>query len=522
MNNSYKTGTLVKPKQRISEEQIKLLHQASLSILDDPGIMCHNEHAADLLDSAGCIVTKEQGDPEVWKIRFPAKMVMKAIESVPSRVVLGARKEENRLLLDAHIPHVYFGTGAETNIYLETEIADFVKKDDPAVEISRPVFIKKRGSVRRLCQAAKLCNHLENVDFFIRNVNIQDPEITANNKDVNVFMASLMYMSKHIQAGIVNLERLDDVIRMAEIAAGGPGKLKENPIFSFITCLIKSPLRMVDDTTEKLIAVARKGMPLVVSSSPQGGSTAPIREEGMVALINAEILAGIALTQVTNPGTPVIYGAVPVRARLDTLHDLYGAPEFIHYNMDCIQMAKHYGIPCYSTAGVGDTRVPGLQATIEKVFSQLEVAAAGAQYIHYAFGLLDKTNIFCPLQAVLDDAHIGISRQVLRQPAFDKEETEAAVEEVRKVVGSKTGLFARHIRKAIRKGLVSSPYSFETQEEEDQVLFKAFQQLQEILSGPDETLEDALIQEIYKEVPGLLPIDYFELGIYNKNQGDKT
>jgi trimethylamine--corrinoid protein Co-methyltransferase len=230
----------------------------------------------------------------------------------------------------------------------------------------------------------------------------------------------------------------------------------------------------------------------------------------MVALINAEILAGITLTQVVNPGTPVIYGAVPVRARLDNLHDLYGAPEFIHYNIDCIQMAKHYGIPCYSTAGVGDARVPGLQATIEKVFSQLEVAGAGAQYIHYAFGLLDKTNVFCPLQAVLDDVHIGICRQILRQPAFNKEETEDAVKEVRKVVASSTGLFARHIRKARRMGLVSTHYPFETHEEEDQVLVKALHRLEEILSAPGEKLEDRLIEKIYKEVPGILPIDYFE------------
>jgi trimethylamine--corrinoid protein Co-methyltransferase len=510
MNNSYRTGTLVKPKHRINNEQIKLLHQASLSILEDPGIICHNEHAADLLGRAGCTVTRETGNTATWKVRFPGNLVMTALENAPSRVVLGARKPENRLLLDSQVPNVYFGTGSETNIYLETELADFIKKDDPGVEISRPVYIKKRGTVRHLCQSAKLCSSLENVDFFIRNVNIQDPEITKDNKDVNVFMASLLYMGKHIQAGIVNLERFDDVIRMAEIAAGGPDQLKENPIFSFITCLIKSPLQMVEDTTEKLIAVARKGMPLVVSSSPQGGSTAPIREEGMVALINAEILAGITLTQVVNPGTPVIYGAVPVRARLDNLHDLYGTPEFIHYNIDCIQMAKHYGIPCYSTAGVGDARVPGLQATIEKVFSQLEVAGAGAQYIHYAFGLLDKTNVFSPLQAVLDDAHIGICRRILRQPAFNKEETEDAVKEVRKVVASTTGLFARHIRKARRMGLVSPQYPFETHEEEDQVLVKALRRLEEILSAPGEKLEDRLIEKIYKEVPGLLPAGYFE------------
>ena len=511
MDADYRSGTLVKPQLRIDEEQIEALHQASLSLLDDPGVICFNEQAADLLNKAGCRLSPEKGETAVWRIKFPADVVMKALENVPNQVVLGARDPEKRLLLDAGFPQVYFGTGSETNIYLETEMAEFVGKDDPSSVISAPVYTKERGSVGRLCQSAKLCNQLANVDFFIRNVNIQDPGITHDNKDVNVLMASLMYMTKHVQAGIENQERLDDVLKLAEIVAGGPEALKENPIVSFITCLIKSPLQMVDDTTEKLIAIARKGVPLVISSSPQGGSTAPIREEGMVAQINAEILAGITLAQVVNPGLPVLYGAVPVRVRLDTLHDLYGAPEFIHYNVDCIQMARHYGIPCYSTAGVGDARVPGMQATIEKVFSYLGVAAAGAQYVHYAFGLLDKTNVFCPLQAVLDDAHIGIVRDILRQPVFDREGTEGAVEEVRKVMDSGTRLFARHIRKAMRKGLVSAPYSFETSEEKDEVLSKAHQRLQEILSGPDEKMEEKLIRKIYDEVPGLMPRECFEL-----------
>jgi hypothetical protein len=59
-------------------------------------------------------------------------------------------------------------------------------------------------------------------------------------------------------------------------------------------------------------------------------------------------------------------------------------------------------------------------------------------------------------------------------------------------------------------GLVSTHYPFETHEEEDQVLVKALQRLEEILSAPGEKLEDRLIEKIYKEVPGLLPIDYFE------------
>ena len=193
------------------------------------------------------------------------------------------------------------------------------------------------------------------------------------------------------------------------------------------------------------------------------------------------------------------------------MHDLYGAPEFIHYNVDCIQMARRYGVPCYSTAGIGDGKVPGMQVTIEKVFSQLAVASAGAQYIHYAFGLLDKTNVFCPLQAVLDDAHIAIVREILRKPGFDGKGAEAAVAEVRKVMASSTKLFARHIRRAMRRGLVSPPYPFESSGDSDEVLIKAHDRLQEVLAGPDERMDDATVERIHNEVPGLLNREVFEL-----------
>lgn len=499
MKQVTRKGTWVQPAGRINDSQLKSIHEASLSILDDPGLTCFSERAAERLSHSGCNVSAIKDGTGAWHIRLPSKLVKQALESSPQEVVLGARNPDNTLVLNAERPVVYFGTGSEANIYLETKMDE-----------SNPVYIPRRGLIRFLCESAKLCNKLEHVDFFIRNVNIQDEGITPDNKDVNVFLASLMHMTKHVQSGLTELNRLDDVIKLAEIVAGGPEQFKNNPIISFITCLIKSPLQMVEDTTEKLMAIAQRGLPVVISSSPQGGSTAPIQEEGMTALINAEILGGITLAQTVNPGTPVLYGAVPVRARLDTLHDLYGTPEFIHYNMNCVQMARHYGIPCYSTAGVGDAKVPGLQATIEKVFSQALVASAGPQYIHYAFGLLDKTNVFSPLQAVLDNAHIGIIRHILRPPRFGQKDIDASLEEIRKVVRSRTKLFARHIRKSIKKGLVSPPYPFESSEEEDKVIMKAYQQLMEILLGSDDRLPVELIRKIYAEIPGLLPTETYE------------
>lgn len=510
MNDEYKEGTRVHPENRLSQNQVEIIHKATLSLLKDPGITCTNQKAVQLYKNAGCSVSQGEGE-KTWQVRFPENLVEQTLKKVPPKVVLGARNPANRLVLDARVPRLYFGTGSETNIYLSADMDEFQSQKYPSRTLSYPVFSQERGSVRHLCQSAKLCNSLSNIDFFIRNVNIQDEDITPENKDVNVFMASLMYMTKHVQAGLVREERLEDVIKLAQMVAGGPEQFRENPIISFITCVIKSPLQMLKDTTSKLISIAQKGIPVVLSSSPQGGSTAPIQEEGMVAQINAEILAGIILAQIVNPGTPVLYGAVPVRARLDTLHDFYGIPEFIHYNMDCIQMARHYGIPCYSSAGVGDAKVPGLQATIDKVFSQLRVASAGPPYIHYSVGLLDKTNIFCPLQAVLDEAQIGMIRGILRQPSFDQEDQEEMLKDIRKVLGSKMKLFAKQIRKARRKGLISPPYPFESHESEDKVFLKAYQKLQEILSGSDERLDEDIIDAVYNQVPGILPKERFEV-----------
>jgi len=504
-------GTLIEPRMRIDEDRVRMLHQASLDILADPGITCHNDHAAEIYGNAGCHVRKESNHRTIWNIRFPEEVIARMLDTVPAEVILGARNPDNALRLHAEEPRVYFGTGSETNHILQSEETTYVQKDDPATEIRGVTFHKERGSLQHLCRSAKLCNALENVDFFIRNVNIRDDDITPKTKDVNMFMAALMYMTKHVQAGLEDPESLETVIRLAEEIAGGAGALRRNPIISFITCVIKSPLQMVDDTTQKLIRIAESGLPVVISSSPQGGSTAPIQEEGIVALINAELLAGIALTQLVNPGTPVLYGAVPVRARQDTLHDFYGAPEFIHYNIDCIQMARYYGIPCYSSAGVGDAMTPGIQATVEKLFAQAEVAAAGAQYIHYAVGLLEKTNTFSPLQAVLDDAHIGTIREILRQPIFEQADVENAVRDIRRTVDSPTTLFARSIRKARRKGLVSSPYPFETDAMEDQVLIKAQERLEDIMAQPGQKMDPGVADRLFTGFPDLLPRERFEI-----------
>jgi trimethylamine--corrinoid protein Co-methyltransferase len=394
------------PYERINKKQITLIHEASIEILNDPGLISFNREAAEIFNSNGAVVTSvSSSEHPYWLVKIPEKLVIDALNRTPKTVKLGARNENNSLIMNGEEPRVYWISGSETNIWLDVDFSTYIKKSDPGKEIQMPEFHPRRGTIADLCQSAHVCEHLETLDGYIRTVNIQDKDITEDNKDVNKYFASLNNTTKHVMSGLTSLNQLDNVMNMAKIIVGGEEKLKENPIISFITCLVKSPLQFVEDTTDTFMAICRRGLPVVVSSAPQAGSTAPMKEDGIMAQINAEVLAGITLGQLVNPGAPVIYGSVPVRARLDTLADSYGAPETSQYNVDCIQMARFYKLPCYATSGVCDARTPGTQSSIERLFSDILVTLSGPQYLHCAFGLLDCNSIFCLLQAVLDDAH---------------------------------------------------------------------------------------------------------------------
>ncbi|HEY90635.1 MAG TPA: hypothetical protein G4O07_02255, partial [Dehalococcoidia bacterium] len=324
-----RNGVLVKPYCRLNEEQIERIHRASMDILLDPGIICYNSEAAQVFGDAGAeVIPLENEGNKGWLLKIPEKVILEAVATAPKVVKLGARDEENSLILDSREPRVHFASGSEANNWLDVNGEPFVSKLDPGKEITFPVLSIQKGSVGKLVQAAHLCEHLDSWDGFLRPVNIQDEDINDTNKDVNKFFASLNNTTKHVMAGLTELDQLDNVVRMAQIIAGGEDRFKNNHIISFITSMIKSPLQMVDDTTQKTIEIARKGVPVVISSAPQGGSTAPIIEAGIVAQVNAEILTGVALTQLVSKGAPVIYGSVPGRANMEDLNDSYGVPEF--------------------------------------------------------------------------------------------------------------------------------------------------------------------------------------------------
>jgi trimethylamine--corrinoid protein Co-methyltransferase len=140
-----------------------------------------------------------------------------------------------------------------------------------------------------------------------------------------------------------------------------------------------------------------------------------------LAQIQAEQLAGITICQLTNPGTPVLYGGIPGRANLNNMGYLGGAVECGMMNAAIHQMAHHIGVPNYNSSALTDSKIPDQQAAWEKGMTTLLAAMGGSNYVHHAAGMLDSMVGVAYEQYVIDDEIIGMACKVLKGIDVDPE-----------------------------------------------------------------------------------------------------
>jgi trimethylamine--corrinoid protein Co-methyltransferase len=133
----------------------------------------------------------------------------------------------------------------------------------------------------------------------------------------------------------------------------------------------------------------------------------------------------------------------------------------------------------------------------------LTVPASGAQYIHYAFGLLERTNVFSPEQAVMDDAHIGIAKNILDAAGGNvaAENRGRTLETIREVMESDHKTYVYHLPLPTRDRTLYARYPLE---HEHGALFAAHQRCRELLDRPRNHLDAGIRRDIAEHIPGVL------------------
>jgi len=132
------------------------------------------------------------------------------------------------------------------------------------------------------------------------------------------------------------------------------------------------------------------------------GGTSPMSFAGTLAQCNADMLTGLVITQLVSEGTPFIYGSMPSVFDMRTTIGSYGAPEFHLLVAASSDLAAHYGIPFFGTAGCTDAKVLDEQAVAETTMELFSTMISKANIVHDV-GVMDHCNSVSPELVVLAD-----------------------------------------------------------------------------------------------------------------------
>ncbi len=375
-----------KPKvQVINDIQIEHIHAASLELLERTGVRISHPRALELLDGAGARV---DGD----RVRIPSWLVEKAIRQAPHRIVLGQRDGTRSVFLEGD--QSWFGPSLDCIEYLD------------------PVTEKRRPFTSQDCRVmATMADALPNFTW-VMSIGMAD-DVPADIADRVIAKQILTHCEKPFVFCCKDVTSVKDVYEMALLIVGGEENFKRAPNLVHYSEPI-SPLSYFDPAVEKIIYCAEKEIPLINFPAPQAGGTSPATFAGTIVQGSAESLSGLVLTQVVRPGAPFIYGAFTTVMDMQTTIFSYGASEMSLMTAAMAQMAQHYQLPFFGTAGSTDAKFPDPQAAAEVAFSCLSSALSGANLIHDAGSWLDHGSLVSPAFMVLVNEVLYMVNQYMK------------------------------------------------------------------------------------------------------------
>lgn len=361
----------------LSRSEIEKIHEASLEILSEVGVMVNHPGIRRLLLDAGA----KEGNESV--LFFPSTLIEDSLKKAPRLVRFADLKGNIVDIKPGSTPLFWTGN------------AMFYLRGGERKELTREVYVE-------FCRVA---NHLPNLHAIV-GTNISDYPPEA--KDFVGFRAMAENTQKHLRPVIFTPKGVEVILEMADILLEGKS-LREYPILSFGFTAV-SPLRWSDSALEVFRVSSGHGIPLMINSEVISGATGPVTLAGSLVLANAEALSGIAIAQLLEPGRPVVFNlGFSHTFDMKAVETLTGSPEGGLLGGAGSAIAHYHKLPSASWMST-ESKIPDAQAAYEKTLLGLLHALGGVNLI-WGIGNLESTLTLSPEQAVIDDE---ISAGILR------------------------------------------------------------------------------------------------------------
>ncbi len=315
----------VRPKlTMLTEEQVREIHNHTMNVLETIGVRVDSPSALEMLK-------KKVGSSMVddRRVRIPRDVVEWAIKSAPKQVQIYDRRGKPQFTVGDAEDRIRFGIGVTALYYQEPET-------------DTPVLFERK----HMRDMVRVGNKLPHYDM-VSTVGIV--------RDVPEHLTDVYGSLEHFVNGVKPLvllvsdeHKFNDVMEMFETLHGDLG---EKPfIIPYFNPV--SPLVMNEGTVDKMKIAIDRGLPVIVSNYSMSGATTPITPAGTIAVLLAELLAGLVIGQLYKEGAPMFLGMLPVYFDMKTLMNFYD-PQSILVNLACSEMMAHYGLPHCGTSGSG-------------------------------------------------------------------------------------------------------------------------------------------------------------------------
>jgi len=370
----------------LSGSDLDRIHDGSLRLLKDCGLRCSSTALRNVFAEGGA-----EMDPAGQRVRIPRRLVEWAVGSAPKSFLLHGRDPAFDLLLEQ--PRVYYGMGGTPVPYFW----DFEQQ------------ILRSAVEADMVNCTRVGHALPNVDFIMCLASAGDaPQEFHYLYEYNAILRNSTKPAIHSAPGQQYAAML---LEMAAAAGGTESEFRQRPSVMLMTQPV-SPLE-IGSYNEGMIEFAAWGAPILFSPGVMMGATGPATLAGALVQGNAENLAGVVLSQLLKPGTPVVYGVHTPVLDMRTLRCTYAGAEQSLGRAAMAQLARYYGLPSFNTGAGCDAKVVDAQAAAEATMGIFLNALSGLT-LTQTMGTMAGGTFGSLEMLIICDEIVGMAKRILR------------------------------------------------------------------------------------------------------------
>jgi trimethylamine--corrinoid protein Co-methyltransferase len=386
----------------LSEEALDIIETNAETVLAEIGV--------NFVDNPGALQRWRDAGAEVEgeRVRIPRGLAKKLIATAPSEFTQHARNPEKSVVI-----------GGKNLVCAPVYGPPFVRDVEGGRRYATMADFEK---FVKLAYMSKWLHHSGGT--------VCEPtDIPVNKRHLDMLLAHMTLSDKPFMGSVTDPTRAQDSVEMCEILFG-KAFVQDNTVMTSLIN-INSPMTFDDVMMGALEVYAKNNQACIISPFIVGGAMAPVSVAGTLTQVLAEVMAGIAYSQLIRPGAPVIFGAFVSSIDMNSGAPTFGTPEASLVTYGAGQLARRLGLPFRSSGSFCGSKIPDAQAAYETANSLNMGLMSGVNFMLHSCGWLEGGLVASFEKFVMDADQLGALHGLAK--GVSMEEEDQAMDAIREV-----------------------------------------------------------------------------------------